>query len=286
MSDVRRTASAKAKLAEGDPAKGASFGMGSPLAVALVWRGIARFWLGRPGWREDLDHAVLTATRSDPATHAMVVSYKYGFAIPYGVLRADDSAVRAIEEAVQTAEGLSDDTALSFAKLVCGVVQVHRHAPTDRKRGLELLAQLRDRWLRERTYLHWLPNVDIIAAGARARRGDRDGAIQVMRMSVDDLFTRGEFGYLAGATGALVETVLDRGAEADVSEAEEAIERLANLAAGDGWAVRDITLLRLRALLARARGDEDAHRDLVNRYRAMATSMGFEGHIAMAEAMT
>ncbi len=229
FAEILRWSQTVVDLAEGDPAKGASFGVGSPLAVALVWRGIARFWLGRPGWREDLDGAVLTAAHSDPATHAMVVSYKYGFAIPYGVLRADDSAARAIEEAVQTAEGLSDDTVLSFAKLVCGVVQVHRHVPADRKRGLELLAQLRDRWLRERTYLHWVPNVDIIAAGARARRGDRDGAIPVMRISVDDLFTRGEFGYLAGATGALVETLLDRGAEGDVSEAEQAIERLANL---------------------------------------------------------
>jgi hypothetical protein len=202
------------------------------------------------------------------------------------VLRADDSAARAIEEAVQTAEGLSDDTALSFAKLVCGVVQVHRPVPADRKRGLELLAQLRDRWLRERTYLHWVPNVDIIAAGARARRGDRDGAIPVMRISLDDLFTRGAFGYLAGATGALVETLLDRGAEGDVSEAEQAIERLANLAAGDGWAVRDIMLLRLRTLLARAHGDEAAYRDYRDRYRAMAKALGFEGQIAMAEAMT
>jgi hypothetical protein len=48
----------------------------------------------------------------------------------------------------------------------------------------------------------------------------------------------------------------------------------------------EITLLRLRALLAHARGDDAAYRDLANRYRAMAESLGFEGHIAMAEAMT
>jgi len=47
----------------------------------------------------------------------------------------------------------------------------------------------------------------------------------------------------------------------------------------------DIWLLRLRALLARARGDDVAYRDLVGRYRAMAGSLGFEGHIAWAEAM-
>jgi hypothetical protein len=47
----------------------------------------------------------------------------------------------------------------------------------------------------------------------------------------------------------------------------------------------EITLLRLRALLARARGDGDAHRELVDRYRAKAESLGFEGHIAWAGAM-
>ena len=49
--------------------------------------------------------------------------------------------------------------------------------------------------------------------------------------------------------------------------------------------MRDITLLRLRTLLARSRGDDVAYRDLVSRYRAMAKSLDFEGHIAWAEAM-
>ena len=39
------------------------------------------------------------------ATLAGVVAWAYGRAIWYGVLRADDSAVRAIEEGMQTAEG-------------------------------------------------------------------------------------------------------------------------------------------------------------------------------------
>ena len=52
--------------------------------------------------------------------------------------------------------------------------------------------------------------------------------------------------------------------------------------------MRDIWLLRLRALLARAHGDDAAYRDYRDRYRAMATSLGFEGHIAVGrgDAMT
>ena len=44
-------------------------------------------------------------------------------------------------------------------------------------------------------------------------------------------------------------------------------------------------LLRLRTLLAPARGDESAYRDYRDRYRDMAKTLGFEGHIAWAEAM-
>ena len=86
------------------------------------------------------------------------------------------------------------------------------------------------------------------------------------------------------ATGVLVETLLDRGADGDVDEAAAAVERLAAAAADESVAVRDIWLLRLQAQVSRARGDDDAYRDLARRHRAMALSLGFEGHIAWANA--
>jgi hypothetical protein len=48
-----------------------------------------------------------------------------------------------------------------------------------------------------------------------------------MRAAVDHLFREGRL-LLWGvpATGVLVETLLDRGADGDVTEAEDAIERL------------------------------------------------------------
>jgi hypothetical protein len=45
----------------------------------------------------------------------------------------------------------------------------------------------------------------------------------------------------------------------------------------------EIWLLRLRALLAGARGDEVAQRDLLQKYDAMAKSLGRLGHMAMAD---
>jgi class 3 adenylate cyclase len=281
--EILRWSQTVVDLAGGDPVKGAGFGVGSPLAAALVYRGVARWWLGHSGWRQDLNDAVAMARRSTQATFAGVVTWAYGFAMHYGVLRADDAAVRASEEAVQAAKGSSNDVSLSLAQYTLGVALLSRDAAADRHRGLEVMVQVRDMWLREHA-LFMVPVVDLFAARERARRGDRDAAIPVMRKAVNDLHQARRLGYGVWGTGVLVETLLERGAEGDLAEAQEAIDRLANLPADDGSAVLEITLLRLRALLARARGDDVAYRDFVGRYRAMAESLGFEGHIAWAEA--
>ena len=106
-----------------------------------------------------------------------------------------------------------------------------------------------------------------------------------MRKVLNDFFEAGQLAYGAAGTAFLVEMLLDRGTEGDVAEAQSAIDRAANLPADEGLVLRDIWLLRLRALLARARGDDVAYRDLADRYRAMAESLGFEGHMAMASSM-
>jgi class 3 adenylate cyclase len=269
-------------LAAGDPAKGAGFGFRSPLAIALAWRSNARWWLGRPEWRQDLRDAVAMARNSDPATFVVVVAWTYNLVMDYGVLRADDSAVRTCEEAVQAAES-SNDLTLSLAEYTLAVTLLSRNAAADRHRGLELMVQFRE-FIRDRAPF-LVPVADLWAAREAARRGDRDPAIALMRQAVGELHQAGRLGYGVWGTGVLVETLLERDAQADVTEAQEAIDRLANLRADHDSAVREITLLRLRALLSRARGDDVANRDLVSRYRAMATSLGFEGHIDWAEAV-
>ena len=128
--------------------------------------------------------------------------------------------------------------------------------------------------------------VNVYLARERARRGDRDEAIPLMFAAAGQLVREGQLlSWGIPATGVLVETLLDRRAEGDVAEAEAAIERLAAAPADDDLAVRDIWLLRLRALLAPARDDAAAYAHFRDRYRAMAESLGFEGHIAWAEAM-
>jgi len=269
-------------LAAGDSTKGAGFGFGSPLAVALAWRGLSRWWLGRPGWRQDLPDAVAMARDRDPTFFGAVVCWTLGHAMQYGVLRADDAAVRASEEAVQTA-GSGNELALALAEYTLAVALLYGDAAADRPRGLDLMVRFRE-FVRERgPFL--IPLTELWIARDKARRGDRDAAIAVMRQAENEMRQAGRLFHGIWGTSVLVETLLERGAESDLAEAQEAIDRLVDLRADRDSAILDITLLRLRTLLAGARGDAVAYRDLAGRYRARAKSLGFEGHIAWAEAM-
>jgi hypothetical protein len=284
-SDVLRWSQRVIDLADGDLAKG-NFIVGSPLALAFTLRGTARWCLDRPGWRDDQRQGLAMARSADPVSYATVVAYVYMSAISYGVLRSHDRAVREIEDALRIAERSSDDFALTLARVTVGLALAHRPTVADRDHGQDVLAEVSEVFLRRGHNLADWPIVNIYLARERARREDRDDAISLMRAAADHLF-REERLLVWGipATGVLVETLLNRRAESDVAEAEAAIERLAAAAAEEGLVMREIWLLRLRALLARAHGDAAAYAYLRDRYRDMAKTLGYEGHIAWAEAM-
>ena len=272
-------------LADGDPAKG-NFLFGSPLALAFAQRGTARWALGRPGWRDDLQRGVAMAHGADSLSYVTVVSYVYTTGIPAGALRPDDSTVREIEDALVIAQPSGDNLQLGVAWLTLGLALVHRRTDDERDRGQQLLAEVREVFRRGGHFLCDIPMLDVYVARERARRGDRDEAIPLMRAAVDHLMSGGQglsWGTLT--TGVLVETLLDRGTESDVTEAEAAIERLATEPADGHLAMRETWLQRMRAALARAQGDVEAYTKFRDRYRDLAKTLGFEGHIARAEEM-
>jgi adenylate cyclase len=279
LDDVLRWSQAAIDAAQGNP-------LVEPMvAGALAVRGTARWAEGHSRWRDDLDQAIAMGCGADPMVHGYVVSVAYGSAIAMGVMLADDAALANIDDALQVAERSSDDIALGLARMTMGIALAHRDSPAERERGASMLAQVHEMCLAERFYLSELPLIEVYAACERAAGGDRDGALPVIRKAVDDLYFSGQRGYFTWATGILVDTLLAGGTEADIYEAQSAIDRLATGPAGEGVMLREIWLLRLRALLARARGDAVGYRELAQRYRALATSLGFEGHMAMAEAM-
>jgi adenylate cyclase len=284
MAEVLRWSQIIIDLAHGDPAKG-NLVIGSPLAMALATRGTARYALGHDGWRNDLDRAATMARGTDAWSCALVVQFVYGAGAEIGVVLADDVALRELDDALLLAERSGDDLALASMWLTMGVVLMHRDSPAEHERGLELLEQVRDLCLNGRYHLFMLRALDVYTARERASRGDHDGALPLMRAAVKEMFDAGQFPNCDAANAALVETLLDRRADGDIDEAEAAIARLAAAPADDRLVIREVWLLRLRALLAHAKGDDTAYRDHRDRYRAMAKTLGFEGHIAWAEAM-
>ena len=232
-----------------------------------------------PGWSWSGRQAIF-----DALTLQAVTFYTYTLMIPYGAVLPDETALRDTAEALEIAEQSGDDWALLGARAARGVALVHRGGP-DREVGFELLGKTRERGASDRFSLLALPFVDIYIAREKTRLGDIAGAVELAQTVVDGMFDSGGSILIALATSALAEALLQRGGQGDFEDAQAAINRLAAVPTDPGFVLNEIPLLRLRALLARAHGDEAGYRDYRDRYRAMAISLGFEGHMKWAEAM-
>ena len=176
------------------------------------------------------------------------------------------------------------DYATEIAGYVLAGQLVYRNATTDRQRALELLTTIRDKWAEQRIMLVELTFIDTLLGLERAKAGDLDSAISLIQNSVDLMFDRNLVTYLIPPISFLVQALLDRGADGDTASAEAAIARLA-AAPAEGSVIREVWLLKMRALLAQSKGDGTGYRELRDRYREMATSLGFEGHMQWAAAM-
>jgi adenylate cyclase len=151
--------------------------------------------------------------------------------------------------------------------------------------ALGLLGAARDAAVQERFTVLAATFIDVFLADQKIRTGDFDGAIALSRPAVEELFASGDMGLRAAASAVLVEALLARGGQTDLLEARTAMDRLSAVPTEAGFVVNDIWLLRMGALLAQAHGDGAGYRDHRDRYRALATSLGFEGYMKRAEAM-
>jgi len=208
---------------------------------------------------------------------------KYGFGIPSGAIRADAGAVQESADTLERAQRYGDDVALVIALFLRGLILAQQDSPR-REDGLHLLGTAREAAV-EQSVTGLLPWLDLEFAEDKARTRDFDAAIELLRAVADRELRSGNAVLHAVAVAALVESLLRRASDTDMREAAAAIERLAAVPTDPGFVLNEIWLLRLRALLARAHGDQTAYREFRDRYRDMAKTLGFEGHIAWADAM-
>ena len=191
MAEVLRLTQRVIDLADGDLTKG-NLLVGSPLASATAARAHARWCLGMPGWREDVQQAIAWSRGMDATTLSGSVWYTYLFAIPYGVLVSDDVVLRDSADALAVAEQSGDDLAFDLARAARGVILVH-HGGADHQTGLDLLEKTRQRAISERFALPPLAIANIHVAKERLRTGDLDRSIELSSEILDDQFRIGRF---------------------------------------------------------------------------------------------
>jgi hypothetical protein len=267
---------------QGSPTMG-NLMVGSPLALALVMRASARCCLGISGWREDFDDAIELARKTDKFTFCAVVMFKY-IATQSWALMPDDNALRDTAEALEIARQSGDDFSLTNAEFTRGLILV-RHEKADRESGLRLLIGARRAALEHRNLIIAAWCVDIELAAEKNRIGDYDGAVELCRGVLKNEIRAGEMTNRGWCTTVLVEALLLRGRDGDLDDAQKVIEDLAATPTEPNFMYHQLPLLRLNAMVAKARGDEHRYRGFKEQYRVRAESSGFEGHIALARAM-
>ena len=283
VAEALRVAQSVINLLADDGSQGNVWGLGSPLAIALLYRAHARASLGEPSWRTDLQRAIaIHRDMQGESAVAIVITYGYTLAITNGWLLPDPAALAETAAVLHNAEKSSDDSALALAQAAHGLLLTHT-APAD-DAGLELMSKGREAQLRQRNLLG-VAMADIRKAQLQTEAGHLDDAIALARATVNELTDSGEMLVRGAASVALVTALLVRGNDTDMDEVHAAIDRLAAAPVERGFVVNELSLLRMRALVARATANQDAYRDFVDRYLGIAKKLGFQGHTAWAEAM-
>jgi adenylate cyclase len=276
-----RLAERMADIAEGDFHRGA-FVIESPLCVALMLRAVGRMSMGAPGWKRDMDVAEALGTEYVPTGESALVSWKYGMCIAMGAVRVDESVIGAVVDIAARAERLGDNLAMETGRFIVGLC-LAQQTGLERQRGLTLLHAAREAVLQNRAIAAQLPMIDREIAWETARNGDIQGAVEML----SSLFGSGTMppGYERLVSERLVDVLIARGEPSDISAAEREIDRVAAMPVESGFVFPDIVLLRMKAVLAQARADQEGYQELKAQYLAAATKAGYEGHIDQATAM-
>jgi adenylate cyclase len=205
--------------------------------------------------------------------------------IPNGVLLNEERAIADVAEIVSAADRFGEQVAIDLARAAYGVILTYQDG-FDRDTGARILQELHEASHRRGfTIPNNRPLVDAHLAREMGRLGDVDGAIELARSAVDQNRRSGETIWRGAKTAILVDLLLMRGSEADVRQAGSIVAKLAAVPTDPGFKVYEIWLLRLRALLAQAEGDDATYREYRDRYRRKAFDLGFEGHMKWSAEM-
>ncbi|KWX65678.1 hypothetical protein ASJ79_07650 [Mycobacterium sp. NAZ190054] len=273
LREALRLAQTVIDLSDGDLTRG-NLLFSSPLVSAMRMRGLYRLCLGVDGWRSDGDAAIAMAHDLDPTSRVSSVLYKYILSIPVGARRVDEVALQETAAALRLAEHAGDELTLTTARVARGLVLVYGNDPGEE--AVDLLTKAREATNRRRFTMNAMALAEPALARCMAQRADLSGAIDSARGAISDMLTAGEVLSLGVATSVLVESLVKRAGDGDLAEATAAVDRLAAVAVDPGFVLYDVSLLRLRALLAEAVGDDAVSHEYMKRARAAAAASNYE----------
>lgn len=283
FAEVLRLADRMIAIADGDPRKG-DLVISSPLAAALVVSSCVRCGYGDSGWKGVMGdaHEMLRDVEAAivPRLRSMSMVFDRSLTVMNRILQPDQADLLETAELLHLAERFGDEFTLAGARYAHGLNLTQTSGAADE--GLALLAAAREAALRERFTLVAAWAIDLI----RAQERDQEGALESARVALERVISSGDRVHPPAVTAALVDLLLRRGSDVDLREAQAAVDRLAATTVEQGYVLQETWLLRLRALLARARGDEASYRDYRDRYLAVASSSGYEWHVKLATEMT
>ena len=183
--------------------------------------------MGIPGWRDDFAKAYATASGIPPALRSGTFWIVYLFAIPNGVLLADESAYAEVAQISSAAASFGEQIAIDMAvrpresRLSIAEVQSAMSVfgcSKDRETPVGRTAtrfQATCRW-----WISMWRASDSAAGTATARSKSARGVL-------DGYLRNGECMWLAMSAATFVESLLRRGSDADIAEASETVARLA-----------------------------------------------------------
>ena len=262
-------------LAAGDPTMG-NLIFGSPLAMATGMKGLAKMRLGIDGWQADADAAIAMAAPLDPTSHVATIMWKYISAIPIGALAADTTALTETAEALRIAEQTGDDFILGLAQLAHGLTLI-QHGGPDRDEGLALLRQAResaaartirqggdaDRRPPDRQREGPQPEIST----APSTWHDQSSTTISKRARCCGCGWPPPFWSNHCSPGAPM-VICGRRRPSSTDWRPHPLD--------PGFVLHELTVLRLRGLLARAHGDVACRRQFMADFRAKAAAAGFE----------
>ena len=183
---------------------------------------------------------------------------------------------------MEMAEHSGDDFPVDAARVSRGLVLINQGG-SPRAAGFALLAQYREAHLR-RVCERRSADCRHRDPKEKARTGDSTAPSSWHARSSTTRSTRATCSRLEKPPGSwwnhyysAVRAPTSRGAGRDRPVAAEPTD--------PGFVLFEVPLLRMRALLAQAHSDAETYAQYRDRYRDIAKTLGFEGHIALATAM-